>query len=288
MDRDVSRPKPRRKLFERLRRWLGRRRRNAGPPRRERVSYAELQALDADVLAARLAEDPAAAAPYVEAAAVNGATGAMVLWGHMLLEGNGTPMDKPAALRWFNIAADAGDVEAVNMVGRCHERGWGTPPDAAAAAERYREAADRGHAWAQFNLAELLIQGLPPPADRRSALRYYVAAARQDHAKARNMLGRFREEGWLHAAHPAKAFAWYLAAARGGDFRGQFNTARLLAWQGRMDDALPWLRQAVETGIPEFCGEIAPDLRASADPRLRELGEIAQARAGGGLTPPAG
>lgn len=246
----------------------------------QRVTYAMLRAMTQEGLRAHLASaSPAEAARWVSAAAENGVKSAPIVYGQMLIDGHGVARDPEAALRWFRIAANSGNVEGINMVGRCHELGFGVPADPAEAARWYAAAAERGFDWAQFNLAELMIAGNGIPADRRQALRWYLRAARQGHAKAMNMLGRYCEEGWTSRARPQAAFRWYRRSAQRGDFRGAFNYARRLSWQGCKDEALPWLRHAIDNGIPSFCREAAPDLCASTDPELRDIGRRALARA---------
>ncbi len=244
-----------------------------------RVSYAELRTLSPQELVAKLSEaDPAVAARWVEAAAHHGVHSALIQWGQMLLDGYGTTTDRAAAFRWFKIAADAGMDEGINMVGRCYEFGWGVPCDHAEAARWYRRAADRGFAWAQFNLAEMLLEGRGIPTDRGQARLWYLRAARQRHAKAMNMIGRYREEGWDCAPRPTLARRWYQRAAEAGDFRGQFNHARLLMWDGKRDEGLASLRRAIDGAIPDFLQTIAEDLAASDDPDLRAMGTMARQR----------
>jgi TPR repeat protein len=67
---------------------------------------------------ALLSEDPARAAPWIHAVAVEGVPQAQVCYGRLLLEGTGVGKDAAAALTWFRRAASQGDVDAMNMVGR--------------------------------------------------------------------------------------------------------------------------------------------------------------------------
>jgi TPR repeat protein len=212
----------------------------------------------------------------IRSAATFGSTRAQVLLGQICLDGNGVPQSRTEARRWFGKAAAAGSAEGINMVGRCHEFGWGGPVDFEKAATCYRHAALRGYDWAQFNLASLLHDGKGVPMDRWEACAWFARAARQGHAKAANMLGHYREEGWLHPSRPRAALRWYARAAKGGDFRGQFNLARLLFAAGSREPALIWLDRAIEGGIPDFWAEIAPILLAHPDPALRRYGARAR------------
>ncbi len=218
----------------------------------------------------------AAAAPWIEAAARTGLVEAQLMLGQRHLDGDGVPRDPAAALRWFQAAATADYPPALNMEARCHERGWGTEPDPARAAALYRRAAEAGLDWAQFNLANLLLQGQGVPRDRPAALRWFRRAAAQGHPKALNMLGRFLEQGWATPPNPAAALQCYARAARGGDFRGQFNLASLLAQHGRHDEARHWLHEATAHGSPDFLHEAGAALAASPDPAYRAIARAMQ------------
>ncbi|WP_245261540.1 tetratricopeptide repeat protein [Ancylobacter sp. FA202] len=233
---------------------------------------------------ARISENPAAAARWVEAAALAGIVNAQIAWGQMLVDGRGVARDPAAGLRWFQLAAAAGSTDGINMVGRCHELGWGAPIDPTRAAALYRQAAERGHGWAQFNLATLLLDGRGVAADRIQALHWYVRAARNGEAdvaaKAATMIGRSLELGWERPARPAAALRWYRRGAEGGDYRGQFDYARLLLERsGRVDLAAPWFARCIEVGVPAFCRHVGVALRQAPHPELRRLALRALERA---------
>ncbi|MCK0196751.1 sel1 repeat family protein [Ancylobacter sp. 6x-1] len=249
------------------------------------ITYPALKRLGPEGLAERMARSPEEAARWVEGAALNGIIGAQIAFGQMLVDGFGVARDPAAALRWFTIAAKAGDADAVTMLGRAHEFGWGVPADAAQAAVHYREAAARGHAWAQFNLGTLLLNGTGVPQDPRAALDLFVRAARQRQPKAMSILGRYREQGWCHPPRPAtagrQALAWYRRGAEGGDYRGQFDYARLLTLAGHGEAALPWFARAVEEGVPVFCRQVGAGLAESGVPELERIALRALERACG-------
>ncbi len=189
------------------------------------------------------------------------------------------------AAEWFRIAARSGDARAINMLGRCFERGWGVPADPGQAAACYRKAADRGDAWALFNLADLHCRGEGVPADDQAAYRLYAAAARRGHAKALNMLGLFHECGRAVPVDGGAARAFFQAAAEGGDCWGRFNHARMLTLDGRLEEALPWFRRALDAGFPDFYRCMADALAGHPDPRLLALSRQAAALANTGHTP---
>jgi TPR repeat protein len=229
------------------------------------------EVLDSDALKAMLDESPARAAQAILMAAREGVVDAQALLGQILLDGQGIAQDQPLALRWFEIAARSGHLMARNMLGRCHEHGWGCVANAAVAARHYRIALDGGLDWAMYNYANLLATGRGVVEDQLQALGLYRRAAELGHAKSMNLLGRYLEEGRVCPADPAAARQWYRRSAEGGDFRGQFSFAAVLAHTGQIDEALEWLRKALAAGNPNFLQVASETLSASADPRIRVL-----------------
>ena len=175
---------------------------------------------------------------------------------------------------WFRQAAARDDVDAINMLGRCLENGWGVATDAQLAVYWYRQAAAGGLDWGMDNLANLLMSGKGVAADRQAALALYRQAAGLGHAKSVNIIGRFHEEGWDMPADPAQALVWYGQAAVGGDFRGQFNYARLLLERGRVAPAVAWLRRIPSTATPAFLINLRQWLAASGVPAVHALAAV--------------
>ncbi len=213
-----------------------------------------MSALDGSVaeLRARLEGAPEDAAALLREGAEAGLPEAQAAYGQWLLDGHGIAPDPEAALRWFRKAAAQGHVMAINMIGRCHEKGWGTPIDRAAAARCFRVAAERGLDWGMYNYAGALGLGAGVPQDEVAAMGWFQRAAAMGHAKSINFVGGYHEEGRLTVRDMAKAALCYRRAAEAGDFRGQFNHARLLAEAGRVDEAVRWIERAGETASPDF------------------------------------
>ena len=86
-----------------------------------------------------------------------------------------------------------------------------------------------------------------------------------------HFLGQFYENGWDVAIDRETAFAWYRRSAEGGDFRGQCSHASVLAEQGRIEEALHWLRLAVTTATPAYLGHLARVLEHSHCEALRKF-----------------
>ena len=229
-------------------------------------------------IAARLSGTPEERAAVLRAGAEDGVAEAQAVWGQMLLDRG----DPAAALGWFVKAAAQHHVMALNMVGRCYDLGWGIAPDKARAAQCYRIAAERGLDWAMYNYATLLALGEGVAADKGAALDWLeraVALGGDAQAKADNFVGSFAEDGWAGPRDMAKAAACYARSAAGGDFRGCFNHARLLAEGGDVEGALPWLLRAGELGHDRFVGQMIDYLARSRIDGLATRG-VAAVRAG--------
>ncbi|MHC8402858.1 tetratricopeptide repeat protein [Pseudomonas sp. MDT1-17] len=225
-----------------------------------------------------LDESPARAAQAILIAAREGVLDAQALLGQILLDGQGITQDQPLALRWFDIAAQRGHLMARNMLGRCHEHGWGCNADASIAARHYRIAAIAGLDWAMYNLANLLATGRGVAVSQLQALGLYRQAAELGHAKSMNLLGRYLEEGEFCLADPHAARLWYRRSAEGGDFRGQFSFAALLADEGQIDEAMSWLRRALADGNQNFLRVSGEALLNAPHPGIRAMAQHYQQR----------
>jgi len=224
-------------------------------------------------LRARLEGSPEEAAALLREGAAAGLPEAQAAYGQILLDGRGVAADPEAALRWFREAAAHGHVMAINMIGRCHEKGWGTPIDRDAAARCFRVAAERGLDWGMYNYGGALGLGAGVPQDEAAAMGWFQRAAAMGHVKSINFVGGYHEEGRLTVRDMDKAAECYRLAAEGGDFRGQFNHARLLAEGGRIDEAVAWIAQAAATASPDFKGRMRAYCEATPVPALNAAAE---------------
>jgi hypothetical protein len=206
----------------------------------------------ADALRATLEASPEDAAALLKAGAEAGLPEAQAAYGQALLDGRGVPVDAQAAFGWFRKAAAGGEAMGMNMVGRCFEKGWGAAEDRVEATCCYARAAQAGLDWGMYNYGSALALGAGVDKDEVAALGWFQRAGAMGHAKSINFVGSFHEEGRLTPRDRAKAAECYRIAAEGGDFRGQFNHARLLAEDGRLDEAVGWIERAAETAPPAF------------------------------------
>lgn len=226
-----------------------------------------------DTLAANLQRildgPPEQAAATLRAAAEGGVAQAQLVYGQWLLDGHGVARDPAQAVQWFEHAARKNDPMSLNMLGQCHAHGWGVPANPLLAAYWFRLAALGGLDWGMYNYATALTLGQGVTQDRAAALDWFRRAAAAGHAKSSNMIGSFYEDGWVVEQDEETALAHYLEAARGGDFRGQFNTARLFIARGQVGDALPWLARIPETATPAFLRKAAAWLQSWIDATSR-------------------
>jgi TPR repeat protein len=224
-----------------------------------------------EALRARLEESPEEAAKLLRAGAEAGLPEAQAAFGQALLDGRGVAADTVAALRWYRAAAASGNLMAINMVGRCFEKGWGVAEDRVEATRCYARAAEGGLDWGMYNYGSALALGAGVAKDERAALGWFQRAGSLGHAKSINFVGTFHEEGRLTPRDMAKAAECYLRAAEGGDFRGQFNHARLLAEAGRLDEAVAWIARAAETASPDFRARMKAYCEAAPVPALNAM-----------------
>ncbi len=220
-----------------------------------------------------LAAEPKAASTWVRAAARLGHAHAQAVLGQWLLDGHGQPRDPQMALQWFLKSAGAGHSMGMNMAGRCYEYGWGAKADLAEATRWYRKASDAGLDAGMYNYAIQLSEGRAIPQDQAAALALYRKAADLGHAKSMTKIGRFYEDGIVVEQDTEAAFFCYQQGAEGGDFRGQFSYAGMLAGRGRMDEAIEWLRKVPLTATPAYLREAGALLLQSPHPTLRTIGQ---------------
>ena len=234
-----------------------------------------LKAMSAEELSALLSPDNAERPVVIRLAAEAGFADAQTVYGQMLLDGDGVAQDQRAAIGWFGKAAEQGHPMAINMIGRCYDLGWGVDIDKARAAEWFKVASDLGLDWGMYNYATLLALGQGVSEDKPAALVLFLKAAAMGNAKAINFVGSFYEDGWVVERDIGVAADHYRRAAEGGDFRGRFNHARMLADAGDIDGALHWLGRVGETATPAFIAKATAWLGASENGRLRQEGTTA-------------
>jgi TPR repeat protein len=239
------------------------------------ISASQLANTSPEEFALHLAGEPEQAALWIRAAADQGMPDAQALMGQILLDGHGVSQDETQARYWFGKAAAQGHLMGINMLGRCYELGWGGEIDAPAAAIEFKRAAEQGMEWGMYNYANLLLRGNGVDKNETEALNWYRKASALGNAKSLNVIGRFYEEGWLVEADHAIAADYYRQAAEGGDFRGQYNFALLLAEQNNMPDAIYWLHRALDGAHLRFSRTMASTLLSFPKPEFRQIALLA-------------
>ena len=248
------------------------------------IAAQDLPAITTPQWQAVLAAEPAQAAGWMAAAAQLGRVEAQAVLGQWHLDGHGVARDPAQALHWFLRAAHRGHAMAMNMAGRCHEQGWGTPADAGKAVHWYRQAVRLELPEAKYNLANMLASGGGGVdgirRDHAEAFALYKQATEQGYAKAFAKLGRYFEDGQIVAQNADEALRCYRRGAEGGDFRGQFCYAGMLAAQGREAQALQWLAKVPETATKRYLKQAGALLLESPHAAFRAIGERMLAQAG--------
>ena len=220
-----------------------------------------------------LAGEPSHSVQWLQAAATLGHADAQTALGQWLLHGLGLPRNHGQAFGWFTKAAEQGHATGMNMAGRCLANGWGTPVDLVAAVHWYRLAAHKDLDLGMYNYANQLASGKGVQQNHVAALGWYRLAADMGHAKSMTKMGRYYEDGLVVQRDLDAAFLCYQDGAQGGDFRGQFNLAGMLAAQGDMAEALQWLRKVPLTATPGFKAEAGRVLLQSPYPEFRRMGQ---------------
>lgn len=119
---------------------------------------------------------------WIRQAAGQGQIEAKADCGIILMRGDfGVKPDPAAAAPYLIAAADAGNVEALNALGTMYQGGNGVRFDLGAAERSFRQAAMTGHVKAQANLGELLDPSSRDSAKRIEALAWlYLAEQAKD------------------------------------------------------------------------------------------------------------
>ena len=119
--------------------------------------------------------------------------------------------------------AEQGDAAAQYNLGVSYNNGDGVPLDKTEAVKWYRMAAEQGYAKAQYHLGMMYASGYGVPKDDVEAVKWFRKAAEQGDAKAQTLLGWMYDFGIGVPEDDAKAYMfWNLAAAKGHE-KGEEN-----------------------------------------------------------------
>jgi TPR repeat protein len=205
-------------------------------------------------------QDYAKAAELYRKAADQGAAMAQYHLGYLYEHGLGVDQDNAMAADWYRQAADQADPAAQAELGYLYEHGLGVRQDYAEAAALYRKAAERGNSVAQFDLGYLYEKGRGVRQDYAEAAEWYRKAALQGDQAAETNLGYLYEHGLGVKQDYAEAAEWYRKAALQGDADAAYNLGVLYdAGHGvRQSDAeaMEWFAKDAAAGDPDGEREI--------------------------------
>ena len=97
----------------------------------------------------------------------------------MYYSGEGLPLDRTEAARWFRLAAEQDHMIAQRILGRLYREGIGVPQDFAEAMRWYHRAAAQGDLSAKYSLGMMYAKGLGGPQDEVKAYMWYSIAHAQ-------------------------------------------------------------------------------------------------------------
>lgn len=132
--------------------------------------------------------DKAAAAKWLERAALQGEPVAQYRMGALYAEGRGVPKDDAKAFHWYAAAAQAGNRKAMSNLAVAYAQGNGTAKNPEEAARWFSKAAQLGLVDAQFDLAVLYERGLGVPQSLLDAYRWYLIAAKAGDRESRDRI----------------------------------------------------------------------------------------------------
>lgn len=179
---------------------------------------------------------------------------AIQLYGNLIREGKGFPVNNKKALAWFRKGADLGYAPSMGNVALMLKNGLGAPQNTPEAITWLRKCADTGDAKAFFNLALIYQNGEGVPVAMNQAVHCWRQAAELGDAEAMANLGELLMVAVGGVAHvPVEALKWFQASAakhhrkgsvglavayeHGVDWRGQRHLAADQAQAARLYSA---------------------------------------------------
>ena len=122
--------------------------------------------------------------------------------------------------------AEKGDAQSQFSLGLMYFKGDGIPMNKAEAVKWWRKAAEHGHADSQYNLGlAYALNGHGVPKDEAEAVKWWRKTAEQGDASSQHALGFAYANGHGVAKDGAEAVKWYRMAAEQGDASAQNNLA---------------------------------------------------------------
>lgn len=137
-----------------------------------------------------------------------------------------------------------------------------------------RAAAEQGDAESQLSLGMYYFMGegglKQSDAD---AIKWFQLAAKQKNYQAQYMLGIYCMEGRTIKKNEELGLKLIQSAANGGFAEAQYEYASILAEQNKMDEALPWMKKAVEQEYYPAFAALGAHYIATAKPGTPEMNQ---------------
>ena len=112
----------------------------------------------------------------LRAKAEKGDAESQFILGLIYFRGDGVPMNKAEAVKWFHKAAEQGDARAQFLLGVMYSNGRGIPKDETEAVKWWRKAAEQGETQAQHHLGLQYALGEGVPKDDVLAYKWSLLA----------------------------------------------------------------------------------------------------------------
>lgn len=156
----------------------------------------------------------------LQAAASEGTTEAMVVYGMRLMTGEGIEANAAEGLDWLVKASEAGDAQAWYALGVVYANKMGVEADFDKAIGYWRKGAEAGDADCQTSMGMIYQAGDRIPggveADPAEAAKWYRMAAEQDHTEAIWHLAGMLAQGAGGERDDEEAFGWLQRGAELG------------------------------------------------------------------------
>jgi len=229
----------------------------------------------------------------VQAAAHEGNTEAMIVYGMRLMQGEDLEANATAGLEWINKAADAGDTQANYALGVAYLNGIGVEPDVNKAIEYLRTGAAANNVECQISLGMIYEAGDRIPggvnADGEEAVKWYRMAAEQDSPEAIWHLAKILGRGIGVEQNDEKALVWFRRGAELGNADCMWGLGRCYLkgtavevdsvmayalWAACLDGIrFPQQKKAIESELDELGKALNAEQLAQAKPIIKEWKE---------------
>ncbi|MEW6709116.1 MAG: tetratricopeptide repeat protein [Candidatus Riflebacteria bacterium] len=144
--------------------------------------------------------------------AEKGNSDAQLTIGAMYDRGEGVPVDKVRAAKWWRKAADKNVIEAQYKLGSAYRDGEGVVRDLSESVKWFRKAAEGGYANAQRALAYAYYRGEGVNKDQKEAAKWFTKAAEQGDSHAQCILALSFATGLGLKVDMGEAYFWaYIA-----------------------------------------------------------------------------